>query len=482
LTAVLLAAGALIFPAPAGAGAGGEPPGQPDRVAGGRIPQPGQDIRDLRAQVRDIEQSAAHRYGDIRNGQAVAAKVTIANGRPTISGGDFSLSLRALVQYDSAYYAQGKAPAGTDFSSGSNFRRARFGFEGTAFDEWSYQFVYDLGGSPGAAASISSAYIQYDGLAPVHLKIGAFPPPESFDDSTSASDLLFLERAQPADLGRGIAGADGREAIDIHAYDEGYFASLAYTGRLTSETGAFDEQQALVGRVVYRPIASDSANLAVGGNFTYVLKFPDLSAGANAAHALRLRERPELNVDDNNIRLIDTGNIDAGRGLEWGVEAAGNWRNFYGQGGYFGFSAERRPGGNPAGLPDPAFNGWYVQGSWVLTGEAKKYKPETGSWAIPRPVHPFTMDEPGIGAWEIAARYSDLGLDYRAGAAGAAAPAGGIRGGDQRIWTFGINWYPNPVLRFALDYQYTDVSRLDSTGGDLGARLDAISLRTQISI
>jgi phosphate-selective porin OprO/OprP len=482
LRAVLLAGSALIFATPAAAGAREESSGQSAQGASGdRIQQLEQDIQDLQAQVQDLKRSTADQYSDVQNQQAKAVKVTIKNGRPAISSDDFSLSLRALVQYDSAYYGQGKVPAGTDFSSGNNFRRARFGFEGTAFDAWSYQFIYDFGGSPGAPASISSAFIQYSGLAPVRVKIGAFPPPESFDDSTSASDLLFLERAQPADLGRGIAGSDGREAIDVFAYDDNYFASLAYTGRLTTDTGAFDEQQALVGRVAYRFIASDTVNFALGADTTYVIKFPDLAAGPNSAHAFRLRERPELNVDDNGIRLIDTGNIDADHGLEWGVEAAGNWRNFYGQGGYFGFSADRRPLGNPTGLPDPDFDGWYLQGSWVLTGEVKKYKPETGSWGVPKPDNPFTMDKAGIGAWEIAARYSDLDLNYRAGSAGAATPFGGVRGGDQRIWTVGINWYPNQVLRFVLDYQHTDVSRLSATGGNLDARLDAVSLRTQIS-
>ena len=125
-------------------------------------------------------------------------KVTINNGRPTITGDDFSLSLRALVQYDSAYYGQGQLPAGTDFSSGNNFRRARFGFEGTAFKDWSYQFIYDFGGSGVEASTISSAYVQYNGLAPVHLRLGAFPPSESFDDTTSASDLS-VPRARAAD-------------------------------------------------------------------------------------------------------------------------------------------------------------------------------------------------------------------------------------------------------------------------------------------
>ncbi|HVU19405.1 MAG TPA: porin, partial [Rhizomicrobium sp.] len=60
-------------------------------------------------------------------------------------------------------------------------------------------------------------------------------------------------------------------------------------------------------------------------------------------------------------------------------------------------------------------------------------------------------------------------------------PFGGIRGGDQRIWTAGINWYPNQALRFMLDFQHTDVSKLSSTGLNADAQLDAVSLRTQIS-
>lgn len=446
-----------------------------------RIQQLEDDIQALQAQVQDLKRSTADQYADVQNQSAKGVKVTINNGRPTIAGDDFSLSLRGLVQYDTAYYGQGKVPAGTDFSSGSNFRRARFGFEGVAFKDWQYNFIYDFGGSGNEGSSISSAYIQYNGLAPVHLRIGAFPPSESFDDTTSASDLLFLERSQPTDLARGIAGSDGRDAVQLFAYDDNYFASVAYTGSLVSAAAAFDEQQAIVGRLAYRPIASENVNFALGGDFTYVLKFPDLAAGPNSAHAFSLSERPELNVDDNNIRLISSGTIDADTATEWGVEAAGNYYNFYGQAGYFGFEANRRDLGNPLNLPDPDFNGWYAQASWILTGEVKKYKPETGSWTIPKPADPFTIDKAGIGAWEIAARYSDMDLNYHAGQAGLATPFGGIRGGDQRIWTAGINWYPNQVLRFVLDFQHTDVSKLSSAGLNANARLDAVSLRTQIS-
>jgi len=446
-----------------------------------RIQQLEDDIQALQAQVQDLKRSTADQYADVQNQSAKGVKFTINNGRPTITGDDFSLSLRALVQYDTAYYGQGKIFPTNDFSSGSNFRRARFGFEGTAFKDWQYNFIYDFGGSGNEASTISTAYIQYNGLAPVHIRAGAFPPSESFDDTTSASDLLFLERAQPTDVARGIAGSDGRDAVQLFAYDDNYFASVAYTGSLVSAAAAFDEQQALVGRFAYRPIASENVNLALGGDFTYVLKFPDLAAGPNSPHSFSLSERPELNVDDNNIRLISSGNIDADHGSEWGLEAAGNYYNFYGQGGYFGFDASRRSLGNPSNLPDPNFNGYYAQVSWILTGEVKKYKPETGSWGAPKPTDPFTIDKIGAGAWEIAARYSDLDLNYHAGDFGQPLPTGGIRGGDQRIWTAGINWYPNQVLRFMLDFQHTDVSKLASDNSRANSRLDAISLRTQIS-
>lgn len=441
-----------------------------------------QQIDDLNAQVADLKRSTSDQYADVaqKQGEKPEASVSLKNGRPSFKSadGDFSLDIRALVQFDSAYYGQGKAPAGTDFSSGSNFRRARLGVEGVLFSGWSYQFIYDFGGSGSEGASISSAYIQYDGLGPVHWRIGAYPTPESFDDTTSASNLLFLERAQPTDLARSIAGSDGRDGTTLFAYDDNYFAALSYTGDLVQDSGVFDEQQALVGRLAYRLYNDGESNFAIGGDSTYVFKIADSAAGVGSPSAIRLRERPELNVDDNNIRLIDAGSIDASHVWEWGFEATGNWRNLYAQGGYFNFDVTRR--NSP--LPDPSFDGWYVQASWLLTGESKPYNAATGSYGLPKPRNPLGFDHGGIGAWELAARYSVLDLNDNAGIAGTPTPFGGVRGGEQKIWTAGVNWYPNSAIRFVLDYQHTDVSRLNAAGGDIGAKLDAVSLRAQFAL
>ncbi|HTO42308.1 MAG TPA: porin [Rhizomicrobium sp.] len=438
------------------------------------------DQIDPSAAVIDLKRSTAAQYAELQAQRAKDVQISLKNGRPTFttSDGDFSLAIRSLIQYDTAYYAQGQRPAGSDLSSGNNFRRARLGVNGTLFKDWSYEFIYDFGGSGIEGASISSAFIQYDGLGDVHLKLGAYSPPASFDDSTSASDLLFLERAQPTDLARSIAAADGRDAATIFAYDDNYFAALSYTGGVVGETAAFDEQQAVVGRVAYRFVKTPDANFAIGADSTYVFKLADTVAGANAPSAFRLRERPELNVDSNNIRFIDTNVIDADSVWQWGVEAAGNWQNLYAQGGYYGYTINRRA----SILPDPSFSGWYAQASWVLTGEAKAYKADKAAYAIPTPSEPFNLDGAGIGAWELAARYSVLDLNDNAGVAGFLAPAGGIRGGRQNIWTAGLNWYPNSAIRFQANYQHTDVSRLNAGGADIGAKLDAFSLRAQLSL
>ena len=220
----------------------------------------------VNAQLADLKRSQSDQYSDVNRQFGAQPTVKLTNGRPTFAtaDGEFSASIRALIQYDTAYYGQGKSPAGTDFSSGANFRRARLGIEGTLFKDWSYQFLYDLGGSGTEASAIASAYVQYNGLGPVHVRVGAFPPAESFDDSTSAADLPFLERAQPTDLARGIAGADGRDAAAIFAYDDNYFVSVAYTGGVVADAAVFDEQQSIVDRVAYRFIASPDVNFAVG--------------------------------------------------------------------------------------------------------------------------------------------------------------------------------------------------------------------------
>jgi len=412
---------------------------------------------------------------------------SFAGGRPTITASDgrFSLALRALGQFDTAYYMQSARaallPSGKDLSSGGNFRRVYLGLTGTLFGDWSYNFNYDFGGSGGTETPghIQSVYLEYDGLKPFGVRVGAFPPSASLEDNTSPADTPFLERNSPADLARNIAGGDGRDAFAIFYAGDQLYGSLAYTGDKIADSSVFDEQQALIGRLSYLFTSSDDLKVVGSANGSYVFKIADTAAGGNAARAITLSDPPELTVDDAGTKLITTGTLNAESVTQWGVEGAVQSDSLYTQAGYFGYNVDQR-----GTAPSYSFDGWYGEATWVLSGESRVYNPATASFTNPKPRIPFSLKGGGWGAWEIAARYSDLDLNDNAGVLGQNTPVGGIRGGDQRILTGAINWYPNSALKIELQFQNVEISRLGTFQGTpnlkIGQAYDTIALRTQI--
>src|SRR4029077_3080620 len=117
-------------------------------------------------------------------------------------------------------------------------------------------------------------------------KASATPRPPATSSSsyapTPARHPTSLEPPRPADLERSIAGADGRKAFDLYAYDDRYFVSAAYTMGLVGDAATYDQQQAFVGRAAYRLVAGDDANFAIGADTSYVFKPADSAAGANS--------------------------------------------------------------------------------------------------------------------------------------------------------------------------------------------------------
>jgi phosphate-selective porin OprO/OprP len=135
-------------------------------------------------------------------------------------------------------------------------------------------------------------------------------------------------------------------------------------------------------------------------------------------------------------------------------------------------------------VPAPmlAFNGGYVEGSVVLTGEAHPYDIDRAAWGGPHPDHPFSLAEGGIGAWEIAARYSTVDLNSNVVLGVPQSVTGGIYGGKQQIGAVALDWYPNDWIRFMLQFQYVDVNKLNSAGNlQIGQKFETLALRAQVA-
>jgi phosphate-selective porin OprO/OprP len=127
------------------------------------------------------------------------------------------------------------------------------------------------------------------------------------------------------------------------------------------------------------------------------------------------------------------------------------------------------------------FNRGYVEGSVVVTGEAHPYNIERAAWGRPHPDYPFSLAEGGIGAWEIAARYSTVDLNSNVVPGVSQSVTGGIYGGKQQIGAVALDWYPNDWIRFMLQFRYVDVNKLNSAGKvQIGQKkFETLALRAQ---
>jgi phosphate-selective porin OprO and OprP len=446
-------------------------------------------VADQQAAIDALTQQLEADENSARLTKQEAPVWSLAGGRPTITSSDgrFSLAIRTLVQYDQGYYSQSAgakslaAANGPDLSSGGNFRRAWLGVQGKLFGDWSYYLNYDFGGSntegPG---HIQQVWLQYDGLGPFALRVGAFSPSNGLEDATSAGDTIFLERTAPADSARNLAGGDGRNAVSLVYTDDRFFGSIAYSGNKIQDSGAFDEQQAAIGRLAGLFYKSDDLNLLASLGGSYVFKPADTAAGAMGGGTISLSSAPEITVDNTATKFVTTGAIASDHSWQWGAEAAGNWKSLYAQGGYFRYGIDLRTSKAAYG-----FNGWYGLATWILTGESRPYNATTGAFANPKPRIPFSLNGGGYGAWELAARFSNLNFNDNAGVAGKALPTGGLRGGNQKIWTLGINWYPVSAVKIEAQYQAIDINRLGTKGTvtntQVGQNLSTFALRTQVS-
>lgn len=428
---------------------------------------------------------------------------TLANGRPGLASADgrFTANIKAILMLDTGkYFQKDNLPAAVtnrDLNEGSNFRRARFGVDGRLYRDFDYSFIFEFGGSgaedPGR---LFEAAITYTGVKPLRITAGAFQPNIGLAAAVSTSQMPILERPSAAEIARNVAAGSARIGLQVAGSgvlgegDSGlatrWFASTAVTGNTVPSISAAgsttslpaDEQTAWIGRVVLAPYSTTDWQSHFGANYQYVIQPNDAGAAANVRYGVQLRDRPELRID--GARLIDTGLIDARHVTVIGLEAAFLKGPFTIESEYFRYKIDRRTSG--AVTPnDPHFSGWYLQGSWILSGETRPYNPVEARFDAPRVNYNFNPQAGTWGAFELAARYSMVDLNYREGKPGTAPVLGAVRGGEQTIGTLGLNWYLNPTIRFMVDYQRVKIDRLGATGLQVGQRYNAVAARGQVN-
>lgn len=167
----------------------------------------------------------------------------------------------------------------------------------------------------------------------------------------------------------------------------------------------------------------------------------------------RYKVRAETNVGDNSL---DTGNFSATSADHFGAEGLLNIGSASLLGEYVTAQVHR------PGARDPKFQGWYLTGSWILTGETRPYDRNV---AYARRVIPKGR----WGAPELAARFSHVDLDDE-----------GIDGGSFDKTMLGLNWWATTRWKFGVSWGHTWLKRSPLVGGaDVKGESDVFLTRLQ---
>ena len=425
-------------------------------------------------------------------------KVDFPGGRPTIStaDGSMSFSIGAQIQFDMGGYFQNptKTTQFPDLNDGVNLRRGRIFFN-AKYGDFLAIITPDFGGSPDGSPTLYEANLNWTGFKPVTATVGYFKPYFSLYDSQSSNNFLLMERPSIVEIARNVAAGDARATLGGKAANDdislpfgstgSYFASAYLTGApygANSASNLTNEQLGLVGRLAGRPYYDQDTNIHLefsGENVFHPNMNANGTPGVNR-ETLIFQDRPEDRAADPN-RLISTGNLSASSANVYGGGLGASWRNLLIQGEYYAINM------NQAKLP-PArqaslgFNGGYVEAGWVITGEPIRYSTGDAAFVRPKVAEPWTLDGPGIGAWELSTRYSVMNLNSNVTPGVSQTVTGGIYGGLQKIVGVGLSWYPNDWVRFYLQFQYVNVDKLNAAGTtQIGQQFETLAGRVQIA-
>jgi phosphate-selective porin OprO/OprP len=397
----------------------------------------GDQVEAVKQEVKeDVEKQVAEATRDV-------PKVK-TKGKLEVSSqdGDFKWRVGGRIMADAAFYDEDN----TDLGSGTEFRRARLYMSGTMWRDWDFKVQFDFAED---GISGKDLYVRYTGLKPAKISVGHIKEQFSLEELTSSKYITFMERALP------IAFAPGRNmgvGVHTHFADRVTVAAGIFGEGVSDSAGTTSEGYGATGRITFSPVHEKSRAVHLGGAVSW--RTPDDD------DTLRFRERPESHI--SSTRLVDTGTL-SGVDDYWryNIDAAAILGPFALQGEYFNTDVNRESGFGS----DLDFDGYYIQGSWFLTGESRNYKWTSGNFSGIKPKG--IVGKGGIGAWQVGARFSTIDLTDRT-----------VIGGEEDNITVGLNWYPNANLRFMANYVH--VLDLERPGNVLdGAEPSVFQLRAQ---
>jgi phosphate-selective porin len=371
---------------------------------------------------------------------AVATATTVAAQEvrfppPSLRAGEFRLDLRVRFHVDlNGLDAEPDVQPDT-----FDFKRARVALEGRIYDDLEYELDAELRDSERPWRDVLLNYRRFEVL---EIQGGRFKVPFNLDQLTSVFSNSFVFRSL---IGSQLApgreqGVMGRGEVARGAiqYRAGWFRGDGETARFSEDLpqNEFIEEAPIAttwaGRIQatpWRHTRGPLRHLQLGANTTY--------GRVEEAGLFGLRGRTTAGFE-----FFDPVYV-LGRRTRLGMDVRWTPGPISVQSEYNRVTDQRNGQGlGDVDLPNVIGQGWYLSGTWLLTGEDK-----AGNLEPRRPLF-----QGGAGAIEVAARIEEL----RFGSAGgsdeppfANPRAANILQNRDRVLTLGVNWYPNKFGRIA---------------------------------
>ncbi|MGI9277428.1 MAG: OprO/OprP family phosphate-selective porin [Endozoicomonas sp.] len=345
----------------------------------------------------------------------------------TLGYQDFQLTIGTLLQYDWVKPDEDK----TVLPSDHDWRNTQVSFSGKYGNDWSFKYGYDF-----TSIGHKDAWLSYK---PYYLIIGQFKSPVGLENQHSSRWWTFNESAMTTTLApQRFVGVMWQPVLG-----DWTFAAALQKGNVNDEKGHQPLRTST--RLTWSPLHSDIETLHLGASLQW-LSFNDKNRTVSFAALPEVKHR-------KMPKLISTGKLEAKEQQTGGLEAGYVFGPLSLRGEYLTHRVKES-----LDRKTLYFQSAYLQASYFLDGETSiTYNRDKARFDKPSNVNQ---------RWEVAARGSWADLDDR-----------DIKGGIEKNYTLGINFYYNLNLRFTLNYTLAEV-----TGGINGdERPSLISFRTQLA-
>jgi phosphate-selective porin OprO/OprP len=407
------------------------------------VPSPGeldQRIRILERRLEIAEEEAATKA------KSSAAAVAGERGFAVRSADNsFELKFRLLAQGDARFLTDATDPP---FNDTFGMRRLRPIFEASLGPLIAARLTPEFAG---AGATIVDAYLDLK-LSPLYtVRLGKVKGPVGLERLQSGASTMFIERAYPTelapnrDIGLMLQGDyDG----GVFTYTLGLFNGAA-DGRDAAATDVDDEKE-VAGRVFCEPFRNSPGPLQ-GLGFGVAGSSGD-KIGNTVGNSGVL---PQYRTPAQNVFFQ----------YATGVAAAGKHERLTGHAYWYRYSLgvlaeyiessqELATAGAAGELTHSA---WQVSAAYLLTGENATFR------GVARPESSLVRGAPGLGAWELTVRATELDIDDDAFPVFANPDRAASRA---RTYGAGLNWYVSSNAKLMLDYLQTEFDGGAAAGAD----------------